>query len=207
MKNFYTFKKRYAVSSMGFIGSNKRCLWAAMGASGSTHDSRLLKSCSLYNEIQNKQVFPNATVDLEEHGEIPFTTVGDSAFQKQPWITKPYSQNTKDAKKVYFNKRLCSAQTLSELAYGMLKGQWRVVYKKTEYRLRNIKHVIMACILLHNISIARHDPCKPRWRLDVSRLDLIRRRGNGHPASDTDNVRMRTTNWLWDLKQQRTAMG
>ena len=75
LKNFYSFKKLYSVSSMGFIGSNKRFLWAAVGAPGSTHDSRLLKSCSLYNEIQNKQVFSNATVDLEEHGEIPFTTV------------------------------------------------------------------------------------------------------------------------------------
>ena len=123
LKNFYSFKKRYSVSSMGFIGSNKRFLWAAVGAPGSTHDSRLLKSCSLYNEIQNKQVFPNATVDLEEHGEIPYNTVGDSAFQKQPWLTKPYSQNTEDAKKVYFNNRLCSARVVSEHMYGMLKGR------------------------------------------------------------------------------------
>ena len=70
LKNFYSFKKRYSVSSMGFIGSNKRFLWAVVGMPGSTHDSRLLKSCSLYNEIQNKQVFSNATVDLEEHDEI-----------------------------------------------------------------------------------------------------------------------------------------
>lgn len=77
LKNFYSFKKRYSVSSMGFIGSNKRFLWAAVGVPGWTHDSRLLKSCSLYNEIQNKQVFSNATVDLQEHGKIPFTTVGD----------------------------------------------------------------------------------------------------------------------------------
>ena len=39
------------------------------------------------------------------------------------------------------------------------------------------------------------------------RLDLIRRGGNRHPASDADDVRMRIANWLWDLKQQRTAMG
>ena len=56
LKSFYSFKKRYSVSSMGFIRSNKSFLWAAVGAPGSTHDSRLLKSCSLYNEIQNKQV-------------------------------------------------------------------------------------------------------------------------------------------------------
>ena len=34
LKNFYSFKKRYSVSSLGFIGSNKRFLWAAVGAPG-----------------------------------------------------------------------------------------------------------------------------------------------------------------------------
>ena len=44
---------------MGFIGSNKRFLWAAVGAPGSTHDSRLLKSCDLFAEIQQGHVFTN----------------------------------------------------------------------------------------------------------------------------------------------------
>jgi hypothetical protein len=40
LKNFYSFKKRYSVTNMGFIGQNKRFMWAAVGAPGSTHDSR-----------------------------------------------------------------------------------------------------------------------------------------------------------------------
>lgn len=206
LKNFFSFKKRYSVSSMGFIGANKRFLWAAVGAPGSTHDSRLLKSCNLYTDIQNQQVFPNATLDLGVHGKIPVTTVGDSAFQKQPWLIKPFNENTRDPKKVYFNKRLCSARVVSEHAYGMLKGRWRILYKKTECKMKNIKQIIMACILLHNICIARKDPCKPRWRLNVNRLHLIRRHGNRPLAADADDVRMAIANWLWDLAQQRDAL-
>ena len=33
---------------MGFIASNKRFIWVAVGAPGSVHDSRLLKSCDLF---------------------------------------------------------------------------------------------------------------------------------------------------------------
>ena len=69
------------------------------------------------------------------------------------------------------------ARVVSEHAYGMLKGRWRILYKKTEYKLKNIRHVIMACIALHNICIARDDPCRPRWRLDIEKLHLIRTGG------------------------------
>ena len=48
LKQYFSFKKRYTVTNMGLISYNKRYLYAAVGASGSTHDSRLLKNCSLY---------------------------------------------------------------------------------------------------------------------------------------------------------------
>ena len=206
LKNYFSFKKRYSVSSMGFVGSNKRFLWAAVGAPGSTHDSRLLKSCDLFAEIQQGHVFPNAVLRTREYGDIPFTTVGDSAFPRYTWLMKPYNEATRDPRKHYFNKRLCSARVVSEHAYGMLKGRWRILYKKTECKLKNIRHVIMACIALHNICIARDDPCKPRWRLDIEQLHLIRNRGNGERDGEADQVRMRITNWLWDIRQQRQLM-
>lgn len=78
----------------------------------------------------------------------------------------------------------------------MLKGRWRILYKKTECRLKNIRHVIMACRALHNICIARDDPCKARWRLEIENLHLIRNRGNGEENGEADQVRMRITNWL-----------
>lgn len=62
LKNYFSFKKRYSVSSMGFIGSNKRFLWAAVGAPGSTHDSRLLRSCPIYNMILQGNIFPNTSL-------------------------------------------------------------------------------------------------------------------------------------------------
>lgn len=34
LKNFYSYKKRYSISNMGFIGYNMRFLWAAVDAQG-----------------------------------------------------------------------------------------------------------------------------------------------------------------------------
>ena len=85
-----------------------RFLWAAVGAPGSTHDSRLLKSCDHFAEIQQGHVFPNTVLRTREYRDIPFTTVGDSAFPRYTWLMKPYSENTRDPRKHYLNKRLCS---------------------------------------------------------------------------------------------------
>lgn len=203
LKNFYSFKKRYSVTNMGFIGNNKRFMWAAVGAPGSTHDSRLLKNCNIYSDINNGHVLPNKSLSLSSYGKIPFTTVGDSAFPSHPWLLKPYKECTRVPKQRYFNKRLCSARVVSEHAYGMLKGRWRIIYKKTECHLDNISLLIMTCIALHNICIHRCDPCKPRWRLDIQELNLIR---NGSTVdADSDTSKEIIANWLWDIKQKRDS--
>ena len=158
LKNYFSFKKRYSVSSLGCITSKKRFLRAAVGAPGSTHDSRLLKSCDLFADIQQGRIFPSSVLRTREYGDIPFTTVDDSAFPRHTWLMKPYSESARDPRKRYLNKTLCSARDVSEHAYGMLKGRWRILYKKTECKLKNIRQVIMACFALHNICIARDDP-------------------------------------------------
>ena len=202
MKNFYSYKKRYSVTNMGFIGYNKRFMWAAVGAPGSTHDSRLLKNCEIYSQFEERHVLPNRSLNLYPRGEIPLTTVGDSAFPNRPWLLKPYKEGTRVPLERYFNLRLCSARVVSEHAYGMLKGRWRILYKKTECALHNIQVIIMVCITLHNICIDRNDPCKPRWRLEVDELNLIR--GSGH-TGDGNATRQVIANWLWGIKEERDA--
>lgn len=162
LKNFFNFKKRYSVTNMGLIGANKRFLWAGVGASGSVHDSTLLQSSPLFSEIERGRVIPNNVLCLPRYGEIPLAVIGDSAFPARPWLIKAYPDATKSNKEIYFNKKLRAARVVSEHAYGMLKGRWRLIYKKTECRRRNIKSVIMACIALHNLCISRSDPCLPR---------------------------------------------
>ena len=48
LKNYFSFKKRCSMMNLGLIGYNKRFLYAAVGAPGSTHDARLLKESSIY---------------------------------------------------------------------------------------------------------------------------------------------------------------
>ena len=112
---------------MGFIVYNKRFLWAAVEAPGSTHDSRLLRNCQIYSQIENGEIFPNQCLNLSPYAEIPLTTVEDSAFPSHPWLLKPYQEGTRVPIERHFNTRLSSARVVSEHAFGMLKGRWRIL--------------------------------------------------------------------------------
>ena len=54
----------------------------------------------------------------------------------------------------------------------MLISRWRILYKKAKSKVFSLKYIIMACMMLHNFCIAKHDPCNPPWRLSVEELEL-----------------------------------
>ena len=147
-----------------------------MGGPGSTHDARLLNESSIYSDIINGIVVPDRVVQLGDFDEITLVTIGDSVFPQFAWLIKAYNKNTRDNQKKYFNKRLCGARVVTENACGMLKGCWRILFKKTECQLFNLRYIVMACIAWHNLCTEIYDPCQPRWRLEVDDLDLIQKR-------------------------------
>ena len=75
---------------------------------------------------------PDRVIDLGEHGKIPLATVGDGTFPKHAWLIKVFHKDTSDRREKYFNKKLCNARVVCENAYGMLKGHFGILYKKTE---------------------------------------------------------------------------
>ena len=97
LKNNYSFKNKYTVSSMGLVGHNKRFLHLTTGAPRSTYDTRLMRHCSLFRIICNGGKTPNKS-------EIPLITIADGAFPRLPWLIKAFSENIRDLKEKYFNK-------------------------------------------------------------------------------------------------------
>ena len=85
LKNHFSFKKRYSMTSLSLIGYNKRILYAAVVAPGSTHDARLLKESSIYSDIINENLIPDRVEQLGDFGKIPIVTIGDSAFPQFAW--------------------------------------------------------------------------------------------------------------------------
>ena len=74
--------RRYSISNTGLVGFNKRFLYATVGAPGSTHDARLLRHISLFNDILNGDAIPDKYIELDDFETMPLVPVGDNAFSK-----------------------------------------------------------------------------------------------------------------------------
>ena len=73
-----------------------------------------------------------------------------------------------------------------------------ILYKKTEVRNFNLKYVVMACIMLHNLCIERNDPCESRWKLEVKDIELFEKPLKRTKDSNESNLnRTKISNWLW----------
>ena len=111
------------MNNLALTSCNKRFLYAAVGAPGSTHNSRMLKESAFFEEVLSGRAFPDRKINLGDLGDIPLVTIGNSAFPRFSWLIKCYNENTRDLQQCYFNKMLCSARVVFENTYGMLKGR------------------------------------------------------------------------------------
>ena len=103
LKQFYSFKKRYTMTNLALVGNNKKILCAAIGAPGSTHRARTLKSTRFYQDIIRGNVIPNIQLHLQGSGEILLCTADDSAFPRHPCLLKGCPEETKIPQQRHFN--------------------------------------------------------------------------------------------------------
>ena len=47
LKSYFSFKKRYSMSNLRLVSYNKKFLYSAVGALGSTHDARMLRNSTI----------------------------------------------------------------------------------------------------------------------------------------------------------------
>lgn len=157
------------ISRIGIHWSKQAFL---VGWGRSTRFSSWFNTSAILRHIQIDWIWPLSTQScvaiLPGYGQIPFTTVGDSAFPPRAWLLKAYPDTTRCPSQKNFNNKLRSARVVSEHAHGMLKGWWRLLCKKTECRRSNVKAIIMCWIAL--VCIHRNDPCSPRVQTQSARV-------------------------------------
>ena len=79
---------------------NKRLLYAAVGALGSTHGARMLKESSFFDEVLSGRELPDRKINLGDFGDIPLVTIRDGAFPRFARLIKCYNENTRDRSNV-----------------------------------------------------------------------------------------------------------
>lgn len=146
--SYYNRKGFYSVLLQGTCNAQSVFIDCFIGWPGSSHDSRVWKNSSLYKMLsENENSIPN-----NSH------LVGDSAYPLDKFIMVPYRDNghlTRAQKK--FNHLLSSKRVVIEHAYGMLQARFRRLKYLHMLLMSEIKNVILACCILHNLCINNED--------------------------------------------------
>ena len=126
-KEYHNFKNFYSIVLMGMVGAKYRFIWASCGYPYNSHDSIIMQSTTLWQDISHGKILPGIPKGVGGV-DVPPLTVGDSAFPFQTWLMKPYTNAVLSEKQKYFNYHLSRARIVTEGAYGQLKGRWRVLF-------------------------------------------------------------------------------
>ena len=159
---------------MGMVDAKYMFIWASCGYPGNSHDSIIMQSTTLWQDIAQGKILPEIAKNVGGV-DVPPLIVGDSAFPFQTWLMKPYTNAVLTEKQKYFNYRLSRARMVTERAYGQLKGRWRVLYWRNECSQKNVGTVTMACIVLHIICINRGDSLSRKMDLTIDPVTGERR--------------------------------
>ena len=159
-KEYHNFKNFYSIVMMAMVDAKYRIIWASAGFAGNAHDSIIFQATDIYAEIAGGHKLLSIA-QSEGNVDIPPLILGDSAFPFHTWLMKPYGNPILTPEQRYY--RLSRARMVTERAYGKLKGRWRVLSRKCESKVENVKAITLACVVLHNVCIAKGDVTLRQW--------------------------------------------
>lgn len=105
--------------------------------------------------------------------KIPYFIIGDPAYELKPYMMKDYPGRGLSKEKDFFNKTLNSARVKVEMAFGRLKGRWRLLLKRSDIDYVFMPQVIVACCVLHNMIENRKEVFPPHWILTAEDFEDI----------------------------------
>ena len=150
-KEYHNLKNFYSVVPMGLINAKQRFIWSSVGFPGNSHDSTILQSTNLYHKIIANGIIPPMAKNVQGTNIFPLI-LGDRAFPFKTWLTEPFSHAILKREEKCFSYCLSRAQMVSEYAFGLLKGRWRILHRKCESK----KETEMCTTCLHCASQCVH---------------------------------------------------
>ena len=124
--DYYSRKQKYTKNTQSVVGGDLMFLDVATGFPGSMHDARVLRATSFFQKAEQGDII-SSPLDVILNQRVRPLIIGDGAYPSTPWC-KPYRRtiNLSDAENK-FNRKLCSARSSVERAFGTLKGRCKKV--------------------------------------------------------------------------------
>jgi hypothetical protein len=86
---------------------------------------------------------------------------------------KNYPGTAVTAEQESFNVHLNSARVVIEMAFGRLKGRWRILLKRIDINYLFVPNITSACCILQNLLETRNETFLQQWLNDVAEAQVI----------------------------------
>lgn len=132
-----------------------RFIFVDVGGEGSVGDASIWNRSQLKANIQSGSIgFPDPCVvpQSSDSTKVPYHIIGDSAFQLETFLMKPFSQVAvnSDFEKRIFNYRLSRARRCVENAFGILVQRFQVLKSPIRTNVDTSDVIVLATLSLHN---------------------------------------------------------
>jgi hypothetical protein len=188
------------------VDRRKRFIDLAVGMPSSTHDSRMLRRSSLYQNAENGTLF-DPTIAVE--GFTPYL-LGDLGYPLKQWQMTPYRDGPgrggqQSLIERLFSKRLSRGRSVVENAFDILKQSFRELMDVTDLHVTFVPDAVVCCCLLHNVLLGQD-------LTDVARLLEILQRDCMIPTVDDDpevdpNQELQPPQDFERAEEKRTQLG
>ncbi|CAF1234105.1 unnamed protein product [Adineta ricciae] len=160
--DYYNYKKHHSIILLAAVDSSLKFTYVNVGAPGRCNDANVYSRSSLYELLQGN-IYTQNYITIN-NTRIQSHIIADSAFPLSKYLMKPYTERYDMPRdQSVFNYRLSHCRCSIERAFGHLKNRFRSIHKKMEYDITNVKTIIKATCILHNICIDAQDSVEIDW--------------------------------------------
>ncbi|KAI9127545.1 hypothetical protein K1719_000538 [Acacia pycnantha] len=137
------------------VDSSSRILSIIAGFRGHKSNSRIIRSSTLYKDIEEGKLLNSPAIDLDGVA-INQYLIGDSSFPFLPWLMIPFAESLPGSYEENFNSahklmRISALRTIDSLK------NWGILRQPIKEELKMAVAYIGACSILHNSLLMRED--------------------------------------------------
>ncbi|GLJ36781.1 hypothetical protein SUGI_0741590 [Cryptomeria japonica] len=147
---------QYSVAAQIVADSCGRILSITTGLSGDKGDARVLRSSSLFADVEQGRLLNSETVKMKGVA-VPQYLVGDGGYPLLPWLMVPFADPLEASCQEDFNAKLLVMRKPALRTIACLSS-WGILSKPIEDEdVRGGVACIGACAILHNLVLFRED--------------------------------------------------
>ncbi|KAK6946096.1 Harbinger transposase-derived nuclease domain, partial [Dillenia turbinata] len=148
-------KRVETVAAQIVVDSDSRILSIVAGIRGDKSNSRILKSSSLFKDIESGKLLGSHPIELFGT-KVPQYLVGFEGYPLLPWLMVPYENVHPRSDERSFNLKHRMMRLPMRRAFSSLR-KWGILSQPIEEEFRVAVAYIGACSILHNVLLMRED--------------------------------------------------